>query len=188
VKVALIDYGMGNLHSVAKALEAAGADVSMVGDPGQLGGSDALCIPGQGVLDRCMTALRDRGFDGSLKEWIADERPYLGICLGMQLLFERSEEGGGTQGLGIFGGSVTRLPGTVTVPHIGWNLVEGEYFYFDHSFAVHPSDEGIVDGWCEHGERFAAIIQAGSVMAVQFHPEKSGSSGLELLRKWVDRS
>jgi imidazole glycerol-phosphate synthase subunit HisH len=186
LKVALVDYGMGNLHSVAKALEFVSAQVVTIGSPEDLHEADAICIPGQGILDRCMDSLRERGFDKMLRDWVAQGRPYLGICLGMQLLFESSEEAGGTEGLGIIKGQVTRLPDKVTVPHIGWNTVGGEHYYFDHSFAVHPEDESIVDGWCEHGEKFAASITTDSITAVQFHPEKSGVSGLELLRKWVE--
>lgn len=187
MKVALVDYGMGNLHSVAKALEFASAQVVTISAPDQAQGADSICIPGQGILDRCMKSLREHGFDEMLTDWIVQGRPYLGICLGMQLLFESSEEAGGTEGLGLIKGRVTRLPDRVTVPHIGWNTVDGEHYYFDHSFAAHPEDESVVDGWCEHGERFAASITRDSITAVQFHPEKSGTAGLELLRKWVER-
>jgi glutamine amidotransferase len=185
VKVALLDYGMGNLHSVSKALEAAGADVVTTPERGRIEACDALCIPGQGILDRCMSNITGLGLLDLVESWIADDRPYLGICLGMQLLYVESEEAGGTRGLGILAGKVTRLPSTVTVPHIGWNTVGDEYYYFDHSYAAHPADEATVTGWCSHGERFAARIDTGSVTAVQFHPEKSGSAGIELLRKWV---
>lgn len=186
MKVALLDYGMGNLRSVAKALEAAGADVEITSERGSISAADALCIPGQGILDRCISNIRSLDLSTTITDWIAEGRPYLGICLGMQLLFERSEEAGGTEGLAIFEGSVTRLPDRVTVPHIGWNTVEGEYYYFDHSFAVHPADHSMVTGWCEHGVTFAARIDIGSVTAVQFHPEKSGTAGIALLRKWVE--
>lgn len=185
MKVALLDYGMGNLRSVERALAEAGAEVMVTRERSQVETSDALCIPGQGILDRCLANISRMGLDGFVRDWITSQRPYLGICLGMQLLFERSEEAGGTEGLGLLGGRVTRLPDTVTVPHIGWNTVDDEYFYFDHSYAVHPADETVVTGWCTHGERFAARIDTGSITAVQFHPEKSGTAGIELLRKWV---
>ncbi len=190
MRVALLDYGMGNLRSVAKALEVAGADVVTTSDEATIDAADAMCIPGQGILDRCLRNISDLGLTDLVREWIGADRPYLGICLGMQLLFDRSEEAGGTDGLGLMRGEVTRLPGTVTVPHIGWNTVEEDYFYFDHSFAVHPHEDlsGVVTGWCEHGERFAARIESGSVTAVQFHPEKSGPAGIELLRKWVQQN
>jgi glutamine amidotransferase len=183
--VALLDYGMGNLHSVAKALEVAGAEVAVTSERKEIEAADALCIPGQGILDRCMTNIASLGVDELLRSWLADDRPYLGICLGLQLLFERSEEADGTDGLGILGGGVTRLPDEVTVPHIGWNTVGDEYYYFDHSYAVHPKDQDIVSGWCTHGDRFAAIVESNNVTAVQFHPEKSGAAGIDLLRKWV---
>lgn len=185
MKVAVLDYGMGNLRSVERALETAGADVAVTQEWSVIERSDALCIPGQGILDRCIANLGRMGFEDKVSGWISSGRPYLGICLGLQLLFESSEEAGGTRGLGLLGGRVTRLPDTVTVPHIGWNTVDEEYFYFDHSYAVQPSDPGIVSGWCTHGERFAARIDTGSITGVQFHPEKSGTAGIGLLRKWV---
>ena len=179
---------MGNLPSVAKALEAAGAAVRVEAAV-DAGSADALCVPGQGIFGRCMEAL-----DGDLAEriraWVGDERPYLGICLGMQILFERSEEGS-VDGLGIIPGSVKRLTGNVRVPHIGWNTVTGAgretYYYFDHSFAPHPADDRVVKGWCEHGERFAAWIERDGLTAVQFHPEKSSNDGIDLLSDWVAR-
>ncbi len=185
MKVAVLDHGMGNLRSVAKALEAAGADATVTAEPAEIRGSDALCVPGQGIFGRCMTNLNERNLTDVVREWVADDKPYLGICLGMQVLFTASEEQGGHDGIGIFGGVVTKLPPTVRVPHIGWNEVAGEYFYFDHSFAAHPEDESIVAGWCEHGARFAAEIRRGSLLGVQFHPEKSASAGIKLLEGWL---
>ena len=182
---------MGNLRSVAKALEAAGTSVTVTSEITDIESSDALCVPGQGIFGRCMTNLARGHFDELVRDWIDSERPYLGICLGMQILFDDSEENDDARGLGIIPGRVTRLPATVTVPHIGWNTVspageagDEKYFYFDHSFAAHPSDEGVVAGWCEHGTRFAASIRTSSILGTQFHPEKSGSSGIELLKDW----
>ena len=182
---------MGNLRSVSKALEAAGATVSVTSVVREIKASDALCVPGQGIFGRCMTNLTERDLVEVIAGWIDQERPYLGICLGMQVLFSASEEGAseeeaGHQGMKIFDGVVTRLPSQVRVPHMGWNQVDGEYFYFDHSYAVHPADDSIVSGWCEHGERFAARIESGSVLGVQFHPEKSAAAGIQLLRDWVE--
>lgn len=175
---------MGNLRSVAKALEAAGADVRLVAHPAALDGCDGLCVPGQGIFGRCMTALDASGFSESIRSWVASDRPFLGICLGMQVLFDASEEGG-APGLGILRGAVRRLPPGVTVPHIGWNTVGDTYYYFDHSFAAFPDDPAIVSGWAEHGARFAAAVRSGSILGVQFHPEKSGREGIALLRDWV---
>lgn len=186
--MAVLDHGMGNLRSVAKALEAAGADVVVTADDAELRRSAALCVPGQGIFGRCMTNVARLGFDARIREWIADGRPYLGICLGMQILFESSEESDGP-GLGILEGKVTRLPADVPVPHIGWNTVSGagrdRFFYFDHSYAAHPADPAIVAGWTDHGARFAAWIAAGPVTGVQFHPEKSSSDGIALLKGWT---
>lgn len=185
MRVALLDHGMGNLRSVAKALEAAGATVDLTDQPIAVHAADGLCVPGQGIFGRCITGLDDRRLTDTIKEWIEADKPFLGICLGMQILFDGSDEGK-EPGLGVFKGHVTELPGTVPVPHIGWNTVNGEHFYFDHSFAAHPDEDSIVDGWCEHGERFAASIRKGHLLGVQFHPEKSGSAGIALLRRWVE--
>lgn len=201
MKVAIVDHGMGNLRSVTKALEAAGAKTMLVSKPDEARGAAALCVPGQGIFGRCMESLDETGLAEHIKDWVAARRPYLGICLGMQVLFESSEERGPIPGLGVLGGTVRRLRDAPRVPHIGWNVVtggaegktggrsasrdEGGYFYFDHSYAAHPTDESVVSGWCEHGERFAAAVATDSITAVQFHPEKSGVTGIEFLRGWV---
>ena len=176
---------MGNLRSVAKALEAAGADVVVGADPAEIAASDKLCVPGQGVFGRCAANLRDGGLDEVIGEWIAAGRPYLGICLGMQVLFDTSEEHGPIPGLGLLPGAVVKLGSGVRIPHIGWNEVGDEYYYFDHSYAVQPVDPTIVSGWCEYGQRFAASISTGPILGVQFHPEKSAAAGLALLEGWV---
>lgn len=176
---------MGNLRSVAKALEAAGATVELVSDGGSLDACDKLCVPGQGIFGRCVSSLRSSGLDRAIVSWLERDRPYLGICLGMQVLFESSEERGPVEGLGVLRGHVTRVSGPVRVPHIGWNQVDAEYYYFDHSYAVHPADAEVVTGWCDHGERFAARVEAGPILGVQFHPEKSAAAGLALLQGWV---
>ena len=204
MRVAVLDYGMGNLRSVAKALAAAGAEVVVTSDSADIDRSGALCVPGQGVFGRCIANLAAAGQDELVRTWIGDERPYLGICLGMQILFERSEEDETIDGLGILSGEVRRLAGrarpdrktnvgNVRVPHMGWNQVSGErdgtggeYYYFDHSYAVFTSDKKVVSGWCEHGQVFVAAIQREEVTAVQFHPEKSGASGIALLEKWLE--
>lgn len=187
MKVGILDHGMGNLRSVAKALEAAGATTFVSSIPSELGRADALCVPGQGIFGRCMDNLRTGGLVDHVVGWIDAQQPYLGICLGMQILFEGSEEGGGHPGLGVFAGKCEKLTGAVTVPHIGWNTVDGDHYYFDHSYAAFPRDDSIVSGWCDHGKTFAARVELGSVVGVQFHPEKSGDTGISLLRKWVER-
>ena len=184
-RVAVLDHGMGNLRSVAKALEAAGADVVVTATARELEAADGLCVPGQGIFGRCVSNLRRLGLDSFVRSWVSDGKPFLGICLGMQVLFEACEEGAGEPGLGLFEGKVVRLPDKVPVPHIGWNTVNGEYFYFDHSFAVQPRGDEHVRGWCEHGDRFAAWIERDGLLAVQFHPEKSGTAGIGLLKEWA---
>ncbi len=187
MRVAVLDHGMGNLRSVAKALETAGATVDVTDQAVGIHAADALCVPGQGIFGRCMDNLEELHLTDTVREWVGADKPFLGICLGMQILFDNSEEGL-VDGLKIFPGRVTELSGDVPVPHIGWNTVNDEYFYFDHSYAVHPLDEDIVAGWCEHGESFAALIRYGRVLGVQFHPEKSGTAGIALLRKWVEEA
>lgn len=181
----MVDHGMGNLRSVAKALEAVGAEVVVTADHKAITGSDGLCVPGQGIFGRCASNLRTMGLDQLISDWIADGRPYLGICLGMQVLFDTSEEHGPQPGLGLLSGVVVKISPEVRVPHIGWNEVNGEHYYFDHSYAVRPVDPTIVTGWCEHGGRFAASISVGPILGVQFHPEKSAAAGLALLEGWV---
>jgi glutamine amidotransferase len=185
MKVAVLDHGMGNLRSVEKALEVAGAEATVTSDERTVDASDALVVPGQGVFGRCVDNLRAAGLDRHIASWIAQGRPYLGICLGMQILFSSSEERGPVPGLAILAGRVVRLSGPVRVPHIGWNTVGDDHFYFDHSYAAQPADEEIVSGWSDHGGRWAARIETGSILGVQFHPEKSGRAGIDLLRRWL---
>ena len=192
MKLVVVDHGMGNLRSVGKALEAAGASVAIESEPDALDSADAVCVPGQGIFGRCVDNLSDNGMDRKLGEWLRADRPYLGICLGMQILFESSEERGPVAGLGVLSGTVTRLSNFtgLRIPHIGWNTVaadgqKDEYFYFDHSYAVRPTDDSIVTGWCEHGDAFAAVIRRDATTAVQFHPEKSGAAGIKYLKGWV---
>lgn len=185
LSVAVVDHGMGNLRSVARALEAAGGRVSVAEQPAEARRADALCVPGQGIFGRCCVALARSGFAELIAEHVAAARPYLGICLGMQVLYEGSDEDPAVAGLGLLAGRVVRLQGDVKIPHIGWNTVGDAYYYFDHSFAVLPADEDTVAGWCEHGLRFAAQVEVGPLLAVQFHPEKSSRAGLGLLRRWL---
>lgn len=196
MRVAVVDHGMGNLRSVARALQVVGAEPVVTSSRDDAARCDALCVPGQGIFGRCMGSLTTTGFDELIVNWIGEGRPYLGICLGMQVLFDSSDEAPGAEpirGLGIVHGRVVRLPAGVIVPHIGWNTIharagallgDGDYFYFDHSYAAVASDAATVAAWCDHGLRFAAAVRVGSILAVQFHPEKSGRSGLRLLEEW----
>jgi glutamine amidotransferase len=199
VTVALVDYGMGNRRSVEKALEHVGAVVVRTGDRGAIAVADAIVVPGVGAFPEAMRRLGALGLDGLIRERVEAGVPVLGICLGMQLLFESSTEHEGAAGLGLLGGTVTRLdaPG-LKIPHIGWNTVsfsrsstltdglgDAAAFYHVHSFACRPADEGDVVGRGEYGERFVSIVERGNVMGVQFHPEKSSLDGLALLRNFV---
>lgn len=199
-RIAVVDYGMGNRRSVVKALEHVGADVSLTGDLPSIADADGLVVPGVGAFGAAMSSLRAAGLDEAIADAARRDVPVLGICLGMQLLFERSYELGVNDGLGLIGGEVTRLAsGALRVPHIGWNEVSferdsvltaglperGTAFYHVHSFAVRPRDRGDVVGTTEYGERFATIVASGNVFGTQFHPEKSSIHGLELLRNFV---
>ncbi|TMK23171.1 MAG: imidazole glycerol phosphate synthase subunit HisH [Actinobacteria bacterium] len=192
-RVAVLDFGMGNLRSVAKALERVGATVDVTADvPPE---ADALVVPGQGAFASCLVNLGPAGRD-AIAAWIASGRTYLGICLGLQVLFESSQEGGGP-GLGIFEGKVVRFPDGVKIPHIGWNEVTpvrasplfagiepGTRFYFCHSYFPDAAPD-VVTATSDHGATFACAASRGNVHAVQFHPEKSGDPGLSLLENFV---
>ena len=203
--IAVIDTGICNLRSVTKGLEKVGAEIQVVETPEAVGsvGACALVLPGVGALADCVAVLRKRKFDTFIREWIQEDKPFLGVCLGMQALFEHSEEGadGGTEGLGIFPGKVLRfrLPETYKIPHMGWNTVrflqnnsplraglreEGEAFYFVHSFHCVPRDASLILADCDYGGRFTAAIGRGNCFATQFHPEKSQAKGLEIYRNF----
>ena len=200
-RLGLIDYGSGNLRSVSKALEAAGAQVTRLEHGPITNGFDAIVLPGVGAFGDSVSQLRGRQLFDSLQKWLEDGRRFLGVCLGFQLLFEASEESPGVSGLGIFRGQVRKFPqGAVKVPQIGWNSVEwteqarslyanlppDPFFYFVHSYYPAPSDESIVAGYTEYGDRFAAAIATKNLLATQFHPEKSQESGLLLLRQFLE--
>ncbi len=207
MKIAVVDTGLGNLASVARALGHAGArEVLVTSDPDAIRAADALVMPGQGAFRDCSTALGDgRGLGDVVREKLRSGAPYLGICLGLQILFEGSEEADPScRGLGVFAGRVVRLKGGIDplvgialpIPHTGWNLVERgpaasvlpqepTHFYFVHSYAVAPEDPSIIAATTEYGERFTSAVAKDNVLAVQFHPEKSQGAGLALLRDFV---
>jgi glutamine amidotransferase len=199
-RVGVIDYGMGNRRSVEKALAHIGARVSLTDDHRELQACDGLVLPGVGAFPKAMANLRELGLIELIHDRVEQGIPLLGVCLGMQLLFDRSDELGATPGLGLISGEVTRLDaGGLRVPHIGWNEVrfespspltaalpaEGCAFYHVHSHAARPSDPDTVVGTTEYGERFATMVGRGSVFGVQFHPEKSSRDGLRMLDAFV---
>jgi glutamine amidotransferase len=193
-RIGIVDYGVGNLRSVQKGLSLKGVDAVVTSDEEALRGCDAYVLPGVGAfrdaMDR-LSPLKDLLLDS------LDDKPVLGICLGMQLFFEESEEGGLHEGLGIMGGRVIRLPDTVKVPQMGWNRVEilkesrlmrgidsGEYFYFVHSYYAVP-EEDVTVATTHYGAEIPAVVEKGNALATQFHPEKSGESGLKILENFV---
>jgi imidazole glycerol-phosphate synthase subunit HisH len=194
-RIAILDYGMGNLRSVEKALERVGAEASITADPATVRAADGVILPGVGAFPAAMRRVREQGLDALVAERLATGVPVLGICLGLQLLFERSTELGGADGLGLVPGEVTGLeaPG-LKLPHIGWEPVRWERsseltdglpaetpFYFVHSFGVRPREQSCVLGTAGWGERFACVVASPPLYGVQFHPEKSSTAGLRLL-------
>jgi imidazole glycerol-phosphate synthase subunit HisH len=200
-RLGLIDYGSGNLRSVSKALEAAGAQITRLEQGPIAGGFDAIVLPGVGAFGDSVNQLKNRGLFDPLQTWLNEGRRFLGVCLGFQLLFESSEESPGVAGLAIFQGQVRKFrQEKVKVPQIGWNSVKwteharsvygnlppDPYFYFVHSYYPQPTDESIVAGYTEYGGSFAAAVATKTLLATQFHPEKSQESGLLLLRQFLD--
>jgi glutamine amidotransferase len=197
--IAVVDYGMGNRRSVEKALEHVGARVRVTSDHAEIGAADGIVVPGVGAFPRAMRNLRALGLDDLLRERAAAGVPLLGVCLGMQLLFDSSTEHEGATGLGLLPGDVTSLRANGhKLPHIGWNRValrpgakltaglgEAVAYYHVHSFACRPENDGDTVGKSEYGETFASIVERDNVAGVQFHPEKSSHDGLALLRNWV---
>ena len=202
--LAVVDYGAGNLRSVAKALERSGARAEVVSDPAGLAGADAVVLPGAGAFADAATRLREKGLDAAIHSAVGAGKPYLGLCLGLQLLFEESDEHGTTPGLGLLPGRVERFSETapdgtrLRVPHIGWNevrwsgahpvlaaLPRQDCFYFVHSYRAIPARKGDSVGVAEYGEEFTAAVARDNVLAVQFHPEKSQQAGRRLLDAFV---
>ncbi len=198
MRVVVVDYGMGNLRSVAKALEAVGFEkVSVSSDPDTIRRAEALVFPGQGAFRKAMENLRRLSLVRPLREHIDKGKPFLGICLGLQLLFEWSYEHGKTAGLGVLKGEVILLPKELKIPHMGWNQVwikqrqglfsdieDGDFFYFVHSYHVAPSESDVVASTTDYGIDFVSAVQKENLWAVQFHPEKSQHKGLQLLKNF----
>lgn len=201
--IALLDYGAGNLRNVEKALRKLNADVDVLTSPDQLSDADACVLPGVGAFDDCINSLRQQELLEASREFISTGKPFLGICVGYQALFERSEEFNScAKGLNIFDGNVIRFPEQegLKVPQIGWNQVElkkndcplfkgiedNSYFYFVHSFHPEPVDDSIVVGRTDYGRNFASAVWRDNVFATQFHPEKSQTVGIKLLENFVN--
>jgi glutamine amidotransferase len=195
--IAIVDYGIGNLGSVTKAFRHLGAETVLSGDPAVLAGAEALVLPGDGAFGATMDEVRKRGLEPVLRSAAAGGRVLLGICIGMQLLFEESEEHGLHQGLGLLPGRVRLLPDDLTVPHMGWNrlhprqshpllegIAEGAHVYFVHSYYCEaPAD--VVIATTDYGQEIAAVVGRGNVLGMQFHPEKSQAVGLKLVDNFV---
>ena len=196
--LALIDYGSGNIHSVINALRHQGAEVELVSDPARLEAADAIVLPGVGAFGDCVRGLQSRGLWEPLAAWLAADRPFLGICVGYQMLFEESEESPGVRGFGFFAGKVRRFRAAgLKVPQIGWNqlalhphalwrgLPAAPHVYFVHSFFPEAREAGEAIARCTYGDTFAAAAARGRVAGVQFHPEKSQAVGLGILRNFL---
>lgn len=195
--IAVLDYGIGNLRSAEKALQRVGADARLVSDPSRVEGAAAVVLPGVGAFGRCMAALRESGMDAPARGAIHSGQPFLGICVGMQMLYEWSEEDSGTAGLGVLEGAVRRLPQGVRCPQIQWNrldrrgpsvlwdgLDDPAWVYFVHSYSPEATVNGVI-ATCDYGGPLVAAVSSGNVTATQFHPEKSGAVGLRILANWV---
>ena len=195
--IALVDYGAGNLRSVENALRAVGADVRVTHDAEEVRRADRIVVPGQGSMPACAEAMRKSGVAEALSESIGRGARVLGICVGLQILFEDGEEGGAAKGLGLIPGTIAKLPATVKLPHIGWSPVraaglphplfaplDGQYVYFAHSYAA-PADAKGTALVAVHGRPYCAALALGNLFAVQFHPEKSQRVGLALLERFV---
>ena len=198
-RIAVVDYGAGNLVSIEQGLTASGADVEIARDPAPFDSADAIVVPGVGAAAPAMDRLRDGGLVDPVVEWIASDKPFLGVCLGLQLLFEASDEDG-AQTFGVLPGRARKLENAPTLPHIGWNQVvrrrdhplfdgiaDNADFYFVHSYAGAPAKtaDDVILAETEHGKRFVSAVARGNLLGVQFHPERSGDDGLRLLANFV---
>jgi len=198
VTVAIIDYGVGNLRSVEKAFAATGCDAIISGDESVLRAAQKLVLPGVGAFAACMKAIKERGFDQLVYERARAGTPLFGVCVGMQVLFDESDEFGSTPGLGLLRGTVRRFENELVVPQVGWNRIyqkqrhalfegieDGSFCYFVHSFYCQPHDETVVAGETDYGGRYASVVAEGNICGVQFHPEKSQEVGLRMLRNFA---
>ena len=196
--IAVLDYGIGNLRSAQKGLQFVGADARLTNDIKLIAEADAVVLPGVGNFGACMTALREAGLEESVHAAIATSRPFLGICVGMQMLFESSEESPGVTGLGIVGGDIRWLPDGVQKPQMQWNqlkiikqdelfsgLEQNPWVYFVHSLSVVPVNDAVVVANCNYGIDLVAAIRLNNIFATQFHPEKSATEGLKILQNFV---
>ncbi len=194
--IAIIDYGAGNLRNVEKAFRFLGVEAAVTADRRAILAADSVLLPGVGAFGDCMASITRNGLDTAIREVVARGTPFLGICLGMQLLFEESEESPDVKGLGILGGKIRRIPDRgLKIPHIGWNnvdchgrLFEGltrPYVYFVHSYCLDAADKSVVSATAEYGVTIEAAVERGNLFAVQFHPEKSGEAGLQMLKNFA---
>ena len=198
MKLVIVDYGAGNLRSVARAVAHVGGQPLITANPRDVAAAEALIVPGVGAAADTMRNLRRHRLVEPIIEYIASGRPFLGVCMGQQALFDVSEEGGEHPCLGVLPGRVVRLPAGIKVPHMGWNQVrvvrphpifegiaDGSYFYFVHSYYPRPEDPSIVAGETEYGVTFASVVARDNVVATQFHPEKSGDTGLRMYSNFL---
>lgn len=199
--IAIIDYGAGNLRSVANAVALLGYESRVTSSPGEVLSADAVVLPGVGAAADTVASLKSHGLDLALKEIIARDTPFFAVCVGLQVLFEETEEGGGCQCLGLLPGKVKKLPSGVKVPHIGWNnvrqakthhlfdgIADGAFFYFVHSYYAEPSFDATVIGTTDYGLTFTSAVAFGNTIATQFHPEKSGAAGLKMYDNFLKRA
>ncbi|MGM9936113.1 MAG: imidazole glycerol phosphate synthase subunit HisH [Candidatus Ornithomonoglobus sp.] len=195
--VAIIDYGAGNLHSVKNALEFLGAECIITNDKETILTAEHVILPGVGAFGDAMRSLDEKGLTEVVREAADGSRSFLGICLGLQLLFEESEESPGVEGLGVFKGRVVKIPETgLKIPHMGWNNITLEkesrilpkdkpFVYFVHSYYIEPAEKDVVSAYTEYGAKLDVAVERGNVFATQFHPEKSGDVGMEILRRFL---
>ena len=194
--ITIIDYKSGNLKSISNGFKKIGVDYQITDDKEVIANSDYLVLPGVGAFGSAMENLKP--FEDIIKEHVADDKPFLGICLGQQVLMGASEESPGVEGLNLFKGHVEKLPSGVKIPHMGWNKlmikndspilegIDGKYFYFVHSYHVIPDDDEIIAGVCEYGSEVVASLSQNNLFSTQFHPEKSGKSGLKILKNFTN--